>query len=114
MRLNHATASAAEDAACTLLKKQGYALVARNWHCPYGEIDIIARKKHLLVFVEVKYRKSAAFGGAVSSITAAKAEKMRRSIYAYLQQHPHRGDIRADAVLIEGDTAPQHIENILD
>ena len=53
MRLNHATGQAAEDKACAFLKKQGFKIVARNWHCTFGEIDIIATKKQLLAFIEV-------------------------------------------------------------
>ncbi|MDO5687440.1 MAG: YraN family protein [Neisseria sp.] len=114
MRLNHADAQAAEEAACKYLRGQGFGIIERNWHCPYGEIDIVARKKQLLIFVEVKYRRSAAFGGVIHSITAAKKNKMQRSILAYLQQHPHRGDVRADAVLLQAGQALRHIENILD
>ena len=113
MRLNHATGQAAEDKACAFLKKQGFKIVARNWHCVFGEIDIIATKKQLLAFIEVKYRKSVAFGGAAYSITPSKLLKMRRTIEYYLQQNPHQGDIRADAVLIEGNEL-RHIENILE
>ncbi|MBR7002440.1 MAG: YraN family protein [Neisseriaceae bacterium] len=113
MRLNHPTGQAAEEKAANYLQKQGFKIVARNWHCAFGEIDIIAIKKALLLFVEVKYRKSAAFGGAAYSITPSKLLKIRRSIEFYLQHNPHKGDIRADAVLIEGNQL-SHIENIMD
>lgn len=112
MRLNHASGSLAEDAACRFLRKKGFSIVARNWHCPYGEIDIIAQRAQLLLFVEVKYRKNAQFGGAAYSITPAKLGKIANSTQAYLTQHPHRGDVRVDAVLIQGETL-QHIENIM-
>lgn len=114
MKLNHATAQAAEDLACQYLKKQGYAIVARNWHCPFGEIDVIAKKKQLLLFVEVKWRKNAAFGGVQESITHHKKIKMHRTIEMYLQQYPHRGDVRADAILIQAANQPEQFENILD
>lgn len=112
MRLNHATGQAAEDKAADYLQKQGFKIVARNWHCAFGEIDIIATKKQLLAFIEVKYRKSSLLGGAAYSITPSKLLKIRRSIEYYLQQNPHKGDIRLDAVLIEGDEL-KYIENIL-
>ena len=112
MRLNHATGQAAENQACAFLEKQGFRVIARNWHCTFGEIDIIATKKQLLAFIEVKYRKSAMLGGAAYSITPSKLLKIRRSIEYYLQQNPHKGDIRLDAVLIEGNQL-RHIENIL-
>lgn len=113
MKLNHKTAQMGEDKACAFLKQKGFSIVARNWHCAFGEIDIIAKQKELLVFVEVKYRKSSAFGGAAYSITSSKLLKMRRTIEYYLQQFPHKGYIRADAVLIEGNQSLEHIENIL-
>ncbi|MBP3221576.1 MAG: YraN family protein [Neisseriaceae bacterium] len=112
MRLNHPTGQAAEDKACAFLKKQGFKILQRNWHCAFGEIDIIATQKQLLLFVEVKYRKSAAFGGAAYSITPSKLLKLQRSVEFYLQQNPHKGDIRLDAILIE-DKELSHIENIL-
>lgn len=112
MRLNHPTGQAAEDKAVDYLQKQGFKIVARNWHCAFGEIDIIATKKALLLFVEVKYRKSAAFGGAAYSITPSKLWKLQRSIEFYLQHNAHKGDIRLDAILIE-DNKLSHIENIL-
>ena len=114
MKLNHAVAQRAEDIACEFLQQSGFSIVARNWHCQFGEIDIIAKRQQLLLFVEVKYRRSADFGGAAHSITYSKMQKMRRSIENYLQKFPHRGDIRADALLIEGDNNLQHIKNILE
>lgn len=112
MRLNHPTGQAAENKAVDYLQKQGFKIIARNWHCAFGEIDIIATKKRLLAFIEVKYRKSAAFGGAAYSITPSKLLKLQRSIEFYLQHNRHKGDIRLDAILIE-DNKLSHIENIL-
>ena len=112
MRLNHPTGQAAENQACAFLQKQGFHICQRNWHCVFGEIDIIATKKTLLLFVEVKYRKSKAFGGAAYSITPSKLLKLQRSVEFYLQQNPHKGSIRLDAILIEGNEL-SHIENIM-
>ena len=69
MRLNHPSGQAAEDTAAHFLEKQGCRIIARNWHCPFGEIDLIAEQSGTLLFVEVKYRRSAAFGGTAYSIT---------------------------------------------
>ena len=101
-----------ESVATEYLKKQKYKILERNYKNQIGEIDIIATQKQLLLFVEVKYRKSAAFGGAAYSITPSKLLKLQRSVEFYLQQNPHKGDIRLDAVLIEGNQL-RHIENIL-
>ena len=78
MRLNHAAGQAAEDIAAGYLKKQGCRILARNWHCRYGEIDIIAEQGGVYLFVEVRQRRSQSFGGAAASITPAKLAKMRR------------------------------------
>lgn len=112
MRLNHPQGSAAEEAALSFLQAQGCQAVARNWHCPHGEIDLIVKHGKMLVFVEVRYRKSQAFGGAACSITPAKLGKLQRSAQAYLQQHPSNAPCRIDAVLIEGNRPPQWLQNI--
>ncbi len=113
MRLNHASGSAAEDAALAFLQAQGCTLLARNWHCPFGEIDLIVKNGGQIVFVEVKYRKSSGFGGAAYSITPSKLAKLQRSAEHYLQQHKlHNISCRLDAVLIQGTHAPSWLQNI--
>ncbi|WP_274572661.1 YraN family protein [Neisseria leonii] len=112
MRLNHPQGEAAEAAALAFLTGQGCTPVARNWHCTHGEIDLIVRHGKMLVFVEVRYRKTAAFGGAAHSITPAKLGKLQKSAEAYLQQHRIQTPCRIDAVLIEGGAAPQWLQNI--
>ena len=112
MRLNHPSGQAAEAAALRFLQENGCRLLARNWHCPHGEIDLVVQSGALLLFVEVKYRKSAAFGGAAYSITPAKLARLQKSVEHYLQKHPHRGGCRLDAVLIEGNARPLWLQNI--
>ncbi len=113
MRLNHKQGCAGEDAALAFLQAQGCTLVARNWHCPFGEIDLIVKHGKILVFVEVRYRKSRAFGGAAASITPAKLAKLSRSIDYYLQTHKLNNiPCRLDAVLIEGSSTPVWMANI--
>ena len=53
MRLNHKQGVAGEDAALAFLLSQGCKLVARNWHCAYGEIDLIVKKGNMIQFVVV-------------------------------------------------------------
>ena len=112
MRLNHATGQAAEDTAAGYLKKQGCRILARNWHCRYGEIDLIMQHGETLLFVEVKFRRSNAFGGAAYSITPAKLAKLQRSAEYYLQTQHINPPCRLDAVLLQGAQAPQWIQNI--
>lgn len=113
MRLNHTSGAAGEDTALAFLESRGCTLVERNWHCPFGEIDLIVKHGKMLLFVEVKYRKSSSFGGAAHSITPAKLAKLTRSAEHYLQtRKAGRLPCRLDAVLIQGSDAPVWIQNI--
>ncbi len=94
----------AEDAAADFLTGRGLRLLARNYHCRFGEIDLIMTQGHTLVFVEVRYRRSKSFGGAVESITAAKREKLLRAARHYLAALKEFPACRFDAVLLSGDT----------
>jgi putative endonuclease len=94
----------AEIIAANYLLQQGLSLIASNYSCRYGEIDLVMRDGKTLVFVEVRMRSNSSFGGAGNSITASKQLKLSRTAEHYLQQH---GDInnsmacRFDAVLMQ-------------
>lgn len=93
---------AAEAAAAQYLIKQGLRIVARNWRCRSGELDLIAREGETLVFVEVKQRASRGFGGAAASISAAKRAKLLAAAQTYLQTLPAIPPCRFDAVCFDG------------
>lgn len=93
----------AEEAAAHFLVSKGLTLVERNFRCRFGEIDLILRDGQTLVFVEVRYRRNRAFGGAAESITAAKREKILLTARHYLAAQRRLPDCRFDAVLIHGD-----------
>lgn len=78
--------NAAELQALKFLEKQGLNFVEANYHCKAGEIDLILRDKEALVFVEVRFRKSSLFGGALESINTSKQNKVRRSAEYWLQE----------------------------
>lgn len=92
---------AAEEAAAAYLARQGLRLVARNWRCKGGEIDLIMRDGATLVFVEVRSRKDARFGGAAASITATKQGRLIHAARLYLASLASPPACRFDAVLIE-------------
>ena len=92
----------AEDAAAMFLQQQGLTLVERNYHCRFGEIDLIARDGDTLVFVEVRMRSSERFGGAAGSITAAKKQKLLRTARHYLAATAGTPACRFDALLLQG------------
>lgn len=78
---------AAEDAALAFLQERGLALLARNARYPFGEVDLVMRDGAAVVFVEVRYRRSAAFGGAATSVDAAKRRKIAKASQAWLGSH---------------------------
>jgi putative endonuclease len=103
----------AEDAAAIFLQQHGLTLVERNYHCRFGEIDLIARDGGTLVFVEVRMRSNRAFGGAAASITAAKRNKLLRTARHYLSGLTRTPACRFDAVLISGEAAaPDWLKNV--
>lgn len=103
----------AEDAACAFLVRQGLAIVARNVRSRYGEIDIVARDGGVLVFVEVRLRSSRAFGGAASSITAAKRARLVAAAQSYLAGLRSEPECRIDALLLQ-EPAGDRIEWLRD
>jgi len=104
-----ASGSRAEELAAQFLAARGLAILARNFRTRYGEIDVIARDGGTLVFVEVRLRRSRAFGGAASSITAAKRGRLRAAASIYLAQLGTEPPCRFDALLLD-DVASERIE----
>ncbi|WP_028448642.1 YraN family protein [Chitinibacter tainanensis] len=92
-----------ETQAAEFLQAQGLRIVARNWQCRQGEIDLIAFDGPMLVFIEVRMRRSTRFGGAAASITPAKQARWWASAQQYLQQLPQVPPCRFDAICIEGE-----------
>lgn len=111
----HPKGAAAEAKSLQFLENQGLSLVAQNWHCPWGEIDLIMQDGETLVFIEVKQRKNAQFGGAILSISAKKCAKWWRSAEYYLQNfYPNSTPpCRFDAVLWQGDLPPLWLKDVL-
>ena len=98
------TGALGEKLAKDFLKKHGYHIVETNYRCPEGEIDIVAKKKDCLVFIEVRTKKSLDFGSPEESITPAKKERMRAAAYHYWQAHDNLPpEWRIDMVAIELD-----------
>jgi putative endonuclease len=95
--------SEGEARAAAHLEAAGLSVIARNWRCKAGELDIVARDASgTLVFVEVRTRASAAFGGAGASITPVKQMRLARAAEFYRQvTHSQHRPCRFDVVLIE-------------
>ncbi|MCX7858110.1 MAG: YraN family protein [Deltaproteobacteria bacterium] len=75
-----------EELALEILKKDGYKIIERNYHSPYGEIDIIAKCGDVIVFVEVKRRDSKSFGDSLSAIDEKKKRRIVMTALYYLKK----------------------------
>jgi putative endonuclease len=102
----------AEALAGAYLQARGLVIAERNYRCRFGEIDIVARDGRMLVFVEVRRRRSDAFGGPAESITAAKRRRLISAARHYLVHTRDASPCRFDAVLIRGE--PPRIEWVRD
>jgi putative endonuclease len=101
MRAKDAVGRYGEDVAARHLTDAGLVILARNWRCPEGEIDIVATEHDSLVICEVKTRSSDRFGLPAEAVTRRKADRLRRLAYLWLQENPSRwGDIRFDVVSV--------------
>jgi putative endonuclease len=86
-----ALGAAGEDAAARVYQHRGFRVLARNWRCPLGELDLVLERGGLLVFCEVKTRSGAAFGGGYEAVTWTKRRKLRQLAEAFLTAEPPRG-----------------------
>ena len=75
-----------EEIALRFLKKNGYRLVERNYVCKMGEVDIVAREKDTLVFIEVKTRTSTAFGPPQLAVTPSKQMQISKAAWTFLKE----------------------------
>lgn len=108
-----------EDAAVRYLLSHHFTLVTRNFKARYGEIDIIARERDTIVFVEVKTRSSASFGSPEESVTPKKMQEVVKTAQYYLHTHPHEAlNVRIDVIAVLLDpknllvSLLRHIRNV--
>jgi putative endonuclease len=90
----------AEELCAELLRKAGLRVLARNWRCRHGEIDLVAEEGGTLVFAEVRYRSGERFGGAAESVTAAKQARLIAAARLYLMRRPD-AECRFDVLLLD-------------
>ncbi|MDB5654534.1 MAG: YraN family protein [Tardiphaga sp.] len=103
------TGLSAESRAAALLLAKGYRILARRFRTPYGEIDIIARKRNLIAFVEVKARAS--LDEAAYAVTPRQQARISDAAQAWLQAHPEHAEfeLRFDVLLIAPGHLPRHL-----
>ena len=102
-----------ERLALEYLVEHGWQIEAQNYRSRKSEIDIIARKTNLLIFVEVKYRSNLAFGNPEDFVDQKKIDRIMQGANQFLEDHAWMGPIRFDIISIEGtkDLNIVHIED---
>ena len=106
-----------EKVAAEYLSDHGYRILARNYKCRFGEIDIVALQEGYLVFVEVKLRKTDRYGAPREYVTYAKQKKIKTAASFFLASHPEYQLIRFDVIEIltpngtNQDFTITHLEN---
>jgi putative endonuclease len=104
----------AESRAAMFLIAKAYRILARRWKTPFGEIDIVARRRRTLVFVEVKAR--ATLEEAVEAVTERSKQRIVAAAELWLAHNPRdaAGDVRFDVMVVTPGKIPQHIPNAFD
>jgi putative endonuclease len=106
---------AGEDAVAAWYEAAGYAIVARNWRVRDGELDIIARRRNVLVFCEVKTRRSDAFGIPAEAVTARKQARIRSLASQWLAGARMRAEVvRFDVASVRPDGRGAWIVDVID
>ena len=97
-----------EDKACYYLKQKGLKLLSRNFLCKQGEIDLIMQDKTDLVFVEVRYRHSDAYGDGVESIAPYKQKRIINAAHIYLNKYKISQEVGCRFDVLAVSSAIQH------
>ncbi|MBX9913869.1 MAG: YraN family protein [Pseudomonadaceae bacterium] len=111
---------AAEQSARDHLERHGLRLLAQNWACRVGELDLVMLDGDTVVFIEVRYRRHAGWGGALESVDARKRSKVSAAAAFFLQQetrwakHPCRFDVIAMSASAEPSERLNWIKNAFD
>lgn len=102
-----------EALAINYLKKKGYKILERNYRTKFGEVDIIASKDGVIVFIEVKTRSTDAFGAPEEAVTSQKQERVKKTALYYLKHLRTIPPLRFDVISVELKEKPQivHIEH---
>ena len=103
------TGLSAESRAAAFLMAKGYRILAKRFRTPYGEIDLVARRRNLIAFVEVKARAS--LDDAAWAVTPRQQQRIINAAQAWLMAHPEHAEfeMRFDAMLIAPRSLPRHL-----
>jgi putative endonuclease len=114
MAQHNETGKQGEDHAVRYLQDNGYEIVARNYRHQHAEIDLVAKKGKLLIFVEVKTRTNVAYGNPEEFVSYTKAKLVMRAAEHYVFAHDWLFDLRFDIVAITLKNNEVHIKHIED
>ena len=103
-----------EMLASRYLMDKGFAVLHYNWRCGHKEIDLIARERDTLVFVEVKSRRDESYGDASDAVTPQKIRHLISAAEAYVTRYKIDSPFRFDVVTVVGAAEPYRIEHIRD
>lgn len=104
----------AEERARVFLEDNGLRLLARNYRCRFGEIDLVMQDGDALVFVEVRLRRSVSFGGGLTSVDGAKRNRLIATAHHYLQARARSTPARFDVIAIDSDERIKWVRNAFD
>ena len=115
MRAKDAVGAYGERVAVRWLEDEGYVVLDRNWRCRAGELDVVAIRRGVVVFVEVKCRRTGSFGVPSAAVTPAKAGRLRAAASAWLaardlESAPVRFDVVSVLRPLSGPTEVEHVE----
>jgi len=114
----HELGQRAEALAVNYLEKNGYQIIARNFRKGRAEVDIIAKNKRFLLFIEVKYRKKKDYGNPEDTLSAAQASRIHRVATLYQEEEPHGALgsylLRFDIISISGSLESPEILHLQD
>jgi putative endonuclease len=113
-RQNLDTGRWGEELAVRHLESQGFTIVARNWRCSIGEIDIVALTQHAVVVCEVKTRRTDDFGSPLAAVTPRKVRRLRALAGEWLRAHDqHAREVRIDVIgILHNPPASPTIEHL--
>jgi putative endonuclease len=103
-----------ENIAAAFLKKKGFSIIEKNYRTAFGEIDIIAQDRDVIVFVEVKTRSDITFGHPFEAVNPKKREKIRKVALCFMKSRKKESPARFDVMSITKDRGETRIEHIQD
>jgi len=106
--------AAGENAVVAWYAAAGYEVLDRNWRCRDGELDLVVARDHVIVFCEVKTRRSDAFGAPVEAVTVSKQRRLRTLALRWLADSGQGGDLRFDVASVRPGRGRLEVEVLED